>query len=49
MKADYYMFSGEEDGKIEAKQGQTITINFESKVDKGNLVIKVITPEGEEI
>lgn len=46
VNASYRYFNGPEDTMISLKKGQTIYLDYQSKVKKGQLIIKLLDPEG---
>ena len=46
VKASYKDFNGPEDTTISLKKGQTIHFEYESKITKGQLSIKLLDPKG---
>ena len=45
-EANYATFTGTKEDTIRADAGQTLILDYEVKVDKGDLSIEVIRPEG---
>lgn len=45
LHASYKLFTGNEVKKIKAKSGETIIIDYQSKVEKGDLSIKLYDPD----
>lgn len=45
VEASYKLFTGTEERKVKMKNGQTLTINYQSKVEKGELTIKLYDPD----
>lgn len=47
MKASYKYYNGSKTHKVSLKAGETLKINFKSKVNKGELVINILDDNGE--
>lgn len=45
MEASYRYFTGTEEKKISMKKGETLAIDYQSEVEKGELTIKLYGPE----
>ncbi|WP_054941606.1 hypothetical protein [Paenibacillus ihuae] len=47
VKASYRLFTGTEEKKVRLKSGETLAINYQSKVEKGELTIKLYDPDNQ--
>ncbi|WP_042197191.1 hypothetical protein [Paenibacillus camerounensis] len=47
IKASYKLFSGTDDKKVKLKSGETLTVDYKSKVERGELTIALYDPDGE--
>ncbi|AIQ48477.1 hypothetical protein R70723_23090 [Paenibacillus sp. FSL R7-0273] len=47
VKASYKLFSGTDDKKVKLKSGETLAVDYKSKVEKGELTIELYDPDGE--
>lgn len=49
MKASFSVLNGTEKKAIEIGQGDTVTVKYNIKTDKGELNIKLVDPDNEEV
>ncbi|WP_342562135.1 hypothetical protein NST84_21225 [Paenibacillus sp. FSL R7-0345] len=47
VKASYKLFTGTDVKKIKLKSGETLVVDYKSKVEKGELTIKLYDPDGQ--
>lgn len=47
LSASYKLFTGTEEKKLSMKSGETLSIDYKSKVEKGTLTIKLYGPDNE--
>jgi hypothetical protein len=49
MEAKFQYFNGEEKTPFNLKQGDSVTFTYDSKVEKGTLSIKVVSPDNKDV
>lgn len=47
VEASYKLFTGTEEKKISLKNGETLAIDYQSEVEKGELMIKIYDPDNQ--
>lgn len=47
VKASYKLFTGTDVKKVKLKSGETLVVDYKSKVEKGELTIKLYDPDGQ--
>ncbi|SDF46154.1 hypothetical protein SAMN04488542_11146 [Fontibacillus panacisegetis] len=47
IEASYKLFTGTDEKKVSLKNGQTLAIDYQSKVEKGELTIKLYDPDNQ--
>ncbi|WP_277468715.1 MULTISPECIES: hypothetical protein [unclassified Paenibacillus] len=47
VKASYRLFTGTDEKKVKLKSGDTLVVDYRSKVEKGELTIELYDPDGQ--
>ncbi len=47
VKASYRLFTGTDEKTVKLKSGDTLVVDYRSKVEKGELTIKLYDPDGQ--